>query len=109
MANRMSHPDVLVTINTLNHIFPDLLMPKASAAVLPTDSFPRSIKGEANVLYTAPSSVVETQELHWTTLPLKEDQAIEWHIFRPPGNSSANIAAQALSIEENDLVAFATW
>jgi hypothetical protein len=81
---------------------------KASAPVLPTVSFPRSIKGEANVLYTPPSSVVDNQELHWTTLPSKEDQAIEWNIFRPP-NSPTTIAAHALSIEENDLFAFATW
>src|SRR6266545_652573 len=61
---------------------------KASAAVLPRDlSRLRSIKGEADVLYVPPDSVLEAQELHWTTLPSKEDQAIEWNIFRPSNPS----------------------
>ena len=82
---------------------------QASAAVLPRQLCqPRSIKGEANVLCVPPCSSIEAQELHWTTLPSKEGQAIEWNISRP-SNRSANIAAHALSIEENDLFAFATW
>jgi len=82
---------------------------QASAAVLPRHlSRLRAIKGEADVIYIPPDSSIEAPELHWTTLPSKGDQAVEWNIVRP-SNPSVNIAALALSIEENDLFAFATW
>lgn len=80
---------------------------KVSAAMPPKlqNGYFSSIKGEAGVLFILP--VTDAQELHWTPLPWKEGQTTGWDSFRP--SPFANIAAFALSIEENDLVAFATW
>jgi hypothetical protein len=78
-------------------------------AVLPTQlSDPRSIKGEAGILYILPRSELEAHHLRWSRLPLKLDQAIKWNIIRLSNHPAVIIAAHALSIEENDLIAFAT-
>ncbi len=73
-------------------------------------SHPRSAQQgtEAGVLYDAPHDGRFVYELRWTALPSKEDQAIEWNIVRPSDPQTV-IVAHALSIEENDLLAFATW
>jgi hypothetical protein len=83
---------------------------KASAGVPPGSllGHSRSIQGDVGVLYLVPYYNIHIQELRWTTLPSKEDQAIEWNILRP-SNPSAVVIAHALSIGENDLLAFATW
>jgi hypothetical protein len=75
-----------------------------SAPVGEFDCF-SSIRGEAGVLYIAAYRHLGVQELHWTNLPSSMDQEIEWNLLRP---TSKNIVAHALSIEENDLVAFVT-
>jgi hypothetical protein len=79
---------------------------KVSAAIPPElqNGYLHSIKGEAGVIYVLS---YEAQASHWTALPWKEDQATGWNTFGP--YPSVNIAALALSIEEDDLVVFATW
>jgi hypothetical protein len=79
----------------------------ASAGIPPGQTgHSRSIQGDAGVLYVVPYYDRNVKVLHWTTLP--SDQAIKWNILRP-SNPSAIIVAHALSIGENDLLAFATW
>ncbi len=71
---------------------------------------PRSVKQgtEAGFLYDVPHNGWYVYELRWIVLPSKGDQEIEWNIVRPPDPRNI-IVAHSLSIEENDLLAFATW
>jgi len=82
---------------------------KASAGVAPGQlGHSRSIQGDAGVIYVVLYYDLDVHELHWTTMPSKANQAVEWNVLRP-SNPSATIVAHALSIGENDLLAFATW
>lgn len=84
---------------------------KTKQAVPPGRFNPYSIRGDAGVIYVAyqsPENEFLAEKLHWTNLPSKEHQVIEWNVCRPP-DPSAFIISHTLSIAENDLLVFATW